>query len=1140
MVSNEEDIYINHDPNPNFNSDSNSNSNSDPDPNYNFISRFTSTPSINSDSHLGSHPNSTFQSYLNRAKGKSSMIIMALIANFILFYSLHLLNVRFCEAFPYLVPEVEKESVFNNIFSSLEGLEDLVNSYENKDIFSQLKYSGQAFYDNELNVVGTLEFPLYNKYQRQPYVANGYIGSRIPNLGHGFTYDQLPDTCQYCEDDLSNGWPLFNKRFAGAFIAGFYDLQENTTGTNFPELLENGYESVIAAVPQWTTLNVAIEANGQNYTLDPSLETHEIGNITNYVQNMSLSNGIVTTQYTWLHNIDIKYTVVAHRAQPNLGLVTLDIQSRSDEVVNLRVEDILDFNTSQRCELTALGHDELGIYITFQPENVDSAHGAIYSRLIESLESAGATGASAVSNLEKVSDGERISQIAKITLEPFESTQINKVVGIVSSDSDPENLGTAKSVRESAKEAAQKYNNIQDILTTHNDAWTKLLGENPRVTFPSEPLLNLAARASVYHLLANTRPQAFGLTGAVGVGGLSSDSYAGMVFWDTDLWMFNGILPLMPSHAKSIVNYRLHLHEQAVQNVPEGYNGAVYPWTSGRYGNCTATGPCLNYEYHINTAVAMAAWELYISGASDELFLREYASTLINNAATFFSDYLVQWNDTLGQYTTSNLTDPDEYANHVDNGAYTNSGISLLMQWATMVGHILGEDVPDVYSQIAENIHIPSANNSQNITLEYSGMNSTVGIKQADVIMMTYPLANNLIDEEQGYINMEYYSMRQVSYGPAMTFPIFSIVASKLAVSGCASQSYLHKAVQPYLRGPFAQFSEQNNDDYKTNGGTHPAFPFLTAHGGFLQAALHGLTGMRHRLNVSDTGVIERFLFLDPIALPCLGEGVLFNSVFYNNHTISMSINQTHFTIENNGKTSDSQNADGFITLQLAERNPDHGTFVLSDGEKRSFALYKPEKSFVDSISECGDASFYNITEGAYGVTPISINDGDNTTRWQAKTNDTVGKILVDLHSIKNVSSVLFNWADRPPLSLKVSKYIGDKFTQVTDFLSQVDFGNEVYKNYRYANPNDKLYNQSEVFEEVSSQDVSISEPFSQEEFDQVLVPVRHNATLLDLEIQQCRFILIEVEGVHDNSSSEEDGDESYSDGAKLAEVAFF
>ena len=68
------------------------------------------------------------------------------------------------------------------------------------------------------------------------------------------------------------------------------------------------------------------------------------------------------------------------------------------------------------------------------------------------------------------------------------------------------------------------------------------------------------------------------------------------------------------------------------------------------------------------------------------------------------------------------------------------------------------------------------------------------------------------------------------------------------------------------MRLPFYQFSEQTNDIYTLNGGTNPAFSFLTGHGGFLQVFTHGLTGFRFR---SDS------FYLNPSLPPQLGpEGI--------------------------------------------------------------------------------------------------------------------------------------------------------------------------------------------------------------------------------------------------------------------------
>lgn len=1045
---------------------------------------------------------------------KTYIIAMTIIANFILFYSLHLLNTRFSEAFPFVLPRAEKYTLEQ---TSDSNLGDFVNSFENKEIFSQVQFSEHAFYDRKMNVVGTIEYSKYNQFQKQPYVANGYIGSRIPNLGHGFTYDQLTESPDSKKDDLYNGWPLFDKRFSGAFIAGFYDLQENTTGNNFPELLKNGYESVISAIPQWTTLKLAIQHGDKRYTLDPA-SPDGVGQITNYVQNMSLSTGIVTTQFTWLESLDVRYTVLAHRSEINLGLVKVDIKNKGNDTVEIDVIDELNFDTAQRCLLNLIGHDNSGIYVSFLPDNLDYISGAIYSTLH-------------LDSVKRHSKNKKTNQTSLIRLHAQDSTQFGKTVGIVSTDLDPSKFKNSRDTLEFAKKVSQKFEYLDLVIKSHVRAWKELMGKQSTITFPNDPLLDLGSKASVYHLLANTRPDAQGLTGALGVAGLSSDSYGGMVFWDTDFWMFRAILALDPTHAKSIVNYRMHTHQQALKNTPQGYEGAAYPWTSGRFGNCTATGPCLNYEYHINSAIAMAAWELYISGAVDDQYLESTVYPLISDAAKFYADYVTSYNETIDKFITSNLTDPDEYANHVDNGAYTNAGIALLMNWINDIGDILGIKMPEIYTDISQKMYLPTADNSQNITLEYSGMNSSVGIKQADVVLMTYPLQNSLVDDEQAYINMEFYSGKQVSYGPAMTFSIFSIVAANLATSGCASQSYLHKAMQPYLRGPFAQFSEQNNDNFKTNGGTHPAYPFLTAHGGFIQAVVNGLTGLRHSYTI-DNGKIRRSLFLDPIALPCLGDGVQYSGIHYDNHTISMNITGSTFVIRNEGKTN--KRANDYISITIADRNPGRGTYKLKDNEEKSFKLYQPSKIFEDSVSECGLATFYNITESAPGDSSFLINDGDNTTRWQVKYNDTTGKVLIDLHSIKNITGVVFNWADKPPKKVKLLKYMGTKFKDVTDFLAKVDFGNYVYKNYRFANPGEKLLNQSEVFENVYSDDVTINAPFSSKELEEVIVPVRHNTTSWNINLQG-RFLLLEVDGIHNTIPIEDD----YG-GAKLAEVNFF
>ena len=80
-------------------------------------------------------------------------------------------------------------------------------------------------------------------------------------------------------------------------------------------------------------------------------------------------------------------------------------------------------------------------------------------------------------------------------------------------------------------------------------------------------------------------------------------------------------------------------------------------------------------------------------------------------------------------YETFNLTDPDEYANFRDNGAYTNAGIKMIMAAAIQAADILNIKAPSEWRDIMNNIDIPE-DPASGIILEYTGFNATTFVKQ--------------------------------------------------------------------------------------------------------------------------------------------------------------------------------------------------------------------------------------------------------------------------------------------------------------------------------------------------------------------------------------------------------------------------
>lgn len=73
---------------------------------------------------------------------------------------------------------------------------------------------------------------------------------------------------------------------------------------------------------------------------------------------------------------------------------------------------------------------------------------------------------------------------------------------------------------------------------------------------------------------------------------------------------------------------------------------------------------------------------------------------------------------------------------------------------------------------MSENIEFPQSD--VGITLEYQKMNNSVEVKQADVVLLTYPLdydQNNYTTTNR-QLDLDYYSNKQSPDGPAMTYSI--------------------------------------------------------------------------------------------------------------------------------------------------------------------------------------------------------------------------------------------------------------------------------------------------------------------------------------------------------------------------------
>ncbi|KAA8569458.1 hypothetical protein EYC84_001090 [Monilinia fructicola] len=134
-------------------------------------------------------------------------------------------------------------------------------------------------------------------------------------------------------------------------------------------------------------------------------------------------------------------------------------------------------------------------------------------------------------------------------LKAGETAVFYKYVGIASTDK----FNDAKNVARAAQKSAQEIG-WDNLLAEHVAAWAKVLTPDSVDDFtdpatgelPDDPNVQALHIASVANtllsLLQNLQPDGSGLNdNSISVGGLYSDSYAGLVFWDADYWMAPGL-----------------------------------------------------------------------------------------------------------------------------------------------------------------------------------------------------------------------------------------------------------------------------------------------------------------------------------------------------------------------------------------------------------------------------------------------------------------------------------------------------------------------------------------------------------------------------------------------------------------------
>ncbi|KAH9871651.1 hypothetical protein J1614_005906 [Plenodomus biglobosus] len=873
-------------------------------------------------------------------------------------------------------------------------------------------------------------------YQSRLTLANGYFGINVAAAGPFFEVDEAVD------GDVISGWPLFSRRQAFSTIAGFWNVQPRTNGSNYPWLYQFGWESFVAGIPHWSGL--VVEANGEmlNASVNPD-------HVSDFVASLSVKSGIASWRYNWTPggrsedgSIDVEYEMFVHKLFVNKAAVKLRLMATTD--VNVTVYDVLDGEAAVRSDFAdkKFEEDMPTIWSAIHPGNITNVTAYVYSTLKGSDWVDFSTRDKVEEEIFGAGNGSTIAQSVRVALTAFRPTELKKFVGVASTDAFPNPQETAKNA--SCSGAEEGY---QRLRQSHIEEWNAILTPDSvddyhlqNGSLPEDPNvkeLHILARTNPFYLLSNmVGPNAVVAAGnntkldiySIPVCGLGSDCYGGMIFWDADVWMAPGVQVSHPQHAQNVIKYRVEHFEQAQRNVETAYTssknqtgrftpgGAVYPWTSARYGNCTGTGACFDYEYHLNGDISLA-FNNHMIITGDQKYFNNTLLPISNAIAHFFGE-LLDYNETSRAYELWNATDPDEYANQVNNVGFTTALIQRHFLETNEFNNWFGRKMNPHWADKASKMRLP-INENAGIIVEYTGMNGSVEVKQADVV-----LVDDLLHYPNPYsmANLDYYAAKQSLDGPAMTYSSFAVVANEVSPSGCSSFTYNLYSASPYVRAPWYQYSEQLIDNVEENGGTHPAFPFLTGMGGTNRVAIFGYLGL---------GLYYDKLDIDP-SLPPQIQYLSYRTFYWQGHGINATSNATHTTLTRlpqDTHTLPSANTTYLtapIPVTIGTRNGRaNSTFIHYLGYTSPLTIPNRRigeiQTVAGNILQCGTL-LPPLQRNQPGQFPLAAIDGAASTKWQPEHANTTSWLSVDLSSSAPapIRSVMMDWGHQPPAAFAI------------------------------------------------------------------------------------------------------------------------
>ncbi len=567
--------------------------------------------------------------------------------------------------------------------------------------------------------------------------------------------------------------------------------------------LENGISKIVRGIE---FLNLHMSINNELIKSD---------NIDNWSQQVSMKEGMSSVSFSFKESATINYTILANRAIPYSAMAIVEITPKKD--IEITVNNYM-----------------------VVPEELKEAKSQ-YRVLKDNQFLMPVFGTSAKTLNGKVTIAASTTFLFDGDKEPLKQTgdEVGFTKKLVKGKkyrfAIAGGICTSKDITDPLNESERQpifalQEGIDKLVERHKQAWAELWNTGD-IQIEGDLDAQQRVRFALYNLYSFIRPET---RQSIAPMGLSSQGYNGHIFWDSELWMYPTLLALQPELAKSCLDYRSDRLEKAKQKATiYGYKGAMFPWESDDTGEeATPTWALTGiFEQHITADVAIAFWNYYALTQDKSWLKSEYK--VLKETADFWVSRVVKNTD--GSYSILNVVGADEYAQHVDDNAFTNASAIEALRNTIKAATILGEPINPKWVAVSDNIMIHRENG---ITQNYKGYSGQT-IKQGDVNLLAYPL-HIITDREQIIKDLAYYSEKvDKKDGPAMAHGILSVLYARL---GDKEKAYEHfvKAYLPNSRPPFGVFSESANSN-------NPYF--ATGAGAMLQAVIYGFGGVEQTDN---------------------------------------------------------------------------------------------------------------------------------------------------------------------------------------------------------------------------------------------------------------------------------------------------